>query len=157
MEAAGVSEWNQAPLPRDQILLFRETLGGRIPRDHTVRLLCENIDALDFIWLVQGRTVDHSTFCGFRTRFKRKLKDIFRQISRVAIHIGLVSLNQAALDGTRVKANSRAHATAAAKTEAGEQAYARRAHLVETPNAVIKQVLGLRQFLFRGLENVRTE
>jgi hypothetical protein len=43
------------------------------------------------------------------------------------------------------------------KTESGKKAYARRAHLAETPNAVIKQVMGLRQFLLRGLDKVRTE
>jgi len=43
------------------------------------------------------------------------------------------------------------------RTESGKKAYARRAHLAETPNAVIKQVMGLRQFLLRGLDKVRTE
>jgi len=165
MEACGMSGWNQAPLPRDQILLFCETLGDRIPQDHSVRLFAEILDsidwsswerhyvlvagqppihpkimagailyglthglrssrrlewacanALDFMWLVEGRTIDHSTFCDFRTKFKRELKDLFQQIGRVAIHLGLISLNQVALDGTRVKANSSPHATASAKT-----------------------------------------
>ena len=43
------------------------------------------------------------------------------------------------------------------KTESGKKTYARRAHLAETPNAFIKEVLGLRQFLLRGLDKVRTE
>jgi transposase len=43
------------------------------------------------------------------------------------------------------------------KTDKGKLTYARRAHLAETPNAVIKQVMGLRQFLHRGLEKVKTE
>ena len=43
------------------------------------------------------------------------------------------------------------------KTECGKTSYARRAHLAETPNAVIKQTMGLRQFLLRGLDKVRTE
>lgn len=160
-----MSGWSEAPLPRDQILLFRETLGDRIPPDHSVRLLWEILErldwsgwerhyvlvagqppihpkvlagailyglthgirssrrlewvcghAVDFMWLVEGRTIDHSTFCGFRTKFKRELKDLFRQIGRVALHLGLVSLNQVALDGTRVKANSSRSATASAKT-----------------------------------------
>lgn len=160
-----MSGWNQAPLPRDQILLFRETLGDRIPQDHSVRLFAEILDgidwgsweqhyvlvagqppihpkvvagailygltqglrssrrlewacgnAVDFMWLVEGRTIDHSTFCNFRTKFKRELKDLFRQIGRLAMHLGLLSLNQVALDGTRVKANSSPHATASAKT-----------------------------------------
>ena len=160
-----MSGWNQAPWPRDQILLFCETLGDRIPDDHSVRLFAEILDqfdwsswerhyvlvagqppihpkimaggllyglthgirssrrlewacgnAVDFMWLVEGRTIDHSTFCDFRTRFQRELKDLFRQIGRVAMHMGLIRLNQVALDGTRVKANSSRHATASATT-----------------------------------------
>jgi len=72
--------------------------------------------ALDFLWLVEGRPIDHATFCGFRTRFEKELKDLFRQIGRLALAMGLVRLNQVALDGTRVRANSSRHATASAKT-----------------------------------------
>ena len=43
------------------------------------------------------------------------------------------------------------------KTESGRKAYARREPLAETPNGFIKQVIGLRQFLLRGLDKVRTE
>jgi len=160
-----MSGWNQAPLPRDQILLFRETLGDRIPENHSARLLAEILDeldwsawerhyvlvagqppihpkimagvilyglshgirssrrlewacrhAIDFMWMTEGRCVDHSTFCDFRTKFKRELKDLFRQIGRLAMRMGLMRLNQIALDGTRVRANSSPHATASAKT-----------------------------------------
>jgi len=55
---------------------------------------------------IQGRTIDHSTFGDFRTKFKRDLKDLFRQIGRVVMQLGLISLNQVALDGTRVRADS---------------------------------------------------
>jgi hypothetical protein len=51
----------------------------------------------------------------------------------------------------------RTAAAARMNTPRGRAAYARRAHLAETPNAVIKQVMGLRQFLHRGLEKVRME
>ncbi len=162
-----MSGWNQAPLPRDQILLFPETLGDRIPQDHSVRLFAEILDtldwsswerhyvlvagqppihpkimagvilyglthgmrssrrlewactnAVDFMWLVEGRTIDHSTLCDFRTKFKRELEDLFRQIGRVAMHLGLISLNQVALDETRVKANSSPHSTASGRPPA---------------------------------------
>jgi transposase len=165
MEALIMSGWNQAPLPRDQILLFGETLGDRVPADHSVRLMVEILDgmdwsdwerhyvlvagqppihpkvmagailyglthgirssrrlewacghAVDFIWLVEGRTIDHATFCGFRTRFKKELQELFRQTVRLAMSLGLVSLNQVALDGTRVKANSSRSATASSAT-----------------------------------------
>lgn len=51
----------------------------------------------------------------------------------------------------------RTAAAARMNTPQGRAAYARRAHLAETPNAVLKQVMGLRPFLPRGLEKVRTE
>jgi transposase len=43
------------------------------------------------------------------------------------------------------------------QTAAGRAIYARRMHGAETPFAHIKGVMGVRQFLLRGLENVRTE
>ena len=48
-------------------------------------------------------------------------------------------------------------AAARMASESGEQKYRRRMWMAETPFAVIKQVLGVRQFLLRGRENVQTE
>ena len=73
-------------------------------------------NALDYIWLAEGHTLDHSTICGFRTKFAQELKDLFRQLGRLAMTMGLVRLNQVALDGTRIRANSSRHATATART-----------------------------------------
>jgi len=75
---------------------------------------CAN--ALDFLWLVHGRHIDHATFCNFRKRFGKELKDLFRQVAHLAMRMGLIRLNQVALDGTKVKANSSRHATAKAST-----------------------------------------
>ncbi|OHB54167.1 MAG: hypothetical protein A2Y12_16965 [Planctomycetes bacterium GWF2_42_9] len=66
---------------------------------------CKN--AVDFIWLVEGRQIDHSTFCNFRNRFKKELKNIFRQLGQVAMAMGMVNLNQIAFDGTKIRASSR--------------------------------------------------
>ena len=73
-------------------------------------------NAKDFLWLAEGPTIDHSTLCGFRTRFRREIKALFRQTAEVAMRMGMVRLNQVALDGTKVKANSSRHATATAET-----------------------------------------
>ena len=73
----------------------------------------------DFLWLVEGRSIDHDTFCKFRTRFKEPLKKLFKQIGRLAMQLGLIQLVEVAFDGTRVKANaSRFHTWTAAKVEA---------------------------------------
>jgi transposase len=61
---------------------------------------------LDFIWLTEGRRIDYSTLCQFRKEFREPLKDLFRQVCRIAMTMGLVRLNEVALDGTRVKANN---------------------------------------------------
>jgi len=71
---------------------------------------------LDFMWLAEGRRIDHTTLSKFRVRFKEPLKDLFRQIGRIAIGLGLITLGEVAFDGTRVKANNSRYNTRTAKT-----------------------------------------
>ena len=42
-------------------------------------------------------------------------------------------------------------------TAAGRQVYRQRSSIAETPFAILKAIMGLRQFLLRGLEKVKTE
>jgi len=70
----------------------------------------------DFIWLVEGLHIDHTTFATFRTKFRQPLKDLFRQIGRIAITLGLIRLGVVGFDGTRVKANNSRYKTRTAKT-----------------------------------------
>ena len=70
---------------------------------------------LDFLWLLEGRQIDHTTFCRFRTGFSDQLKDVFKQIGRVAMSLGLIRLLEVGFDGTRVKANNSRYATRTAK------------------------------------------
>lgn len=73
---------------------------------------------MDFMWLVEGRRIDHTTFAKFRTRFGKKVKQLFRELGRVALTLGLIRLGEVAFDGTRVKAyNSRFHTRTAATLE----------------------------------------
>ena len=71
---------------------------------------------LDFMWLVEGRVIDHTTFSKFRTKFKKPLKSLFRQIGEIAMTLGLITLGEVAFDGTRVKANNSRYHTRTAKT-----------------------------------------
>ena len=71
---------------------------------------------IDFMWLAEGRTIDHSTICGFRTKFRRELKQLFKQVFTIAIKAGLANIETVALDATHVKANSSRHNTATAET-----------------------------------------
>jgi transposase len=157
--------WAEAPLGREQMVLFAPTLDGMIAEDDPVRLvdevlrrldwsaweasyerklgqppihprivaagllygLCRGIRStrkleeaccyrVDFMWLVETRRIDYSTFAKFRTRFGPQLKDTFRQVCRVALNLGLVRLGEVAFDGTRVKANNSRYNTRTAKS-----------------------------------------
>lgn len=70
----------------------------------------------DFVWLVEGRHIDHSKFAKFRTQFQQPLKDLFRQIGHIAMSLGLIRLGVVGFDGTRVKANNSRFKTGTAKT-----------------------------------------
>jgi transposase len=61
---------------------------------------------VDFLWLTEGRTIDHTTICKFRTRFKKQLKALFRGLGRLAMTMGLIRLGEVTFDGTRAKANN---------------------------------------------------
>ena len=79
-------------------------LQRRVRSSRVLEYLIEH--AIDFKWLVEGRSIDHSTICDFRTEFKAELKDLFRQLARIAITMGWLRLEEVALDGTRVQANN---------------------------------------------------
>ena len=70
----------------------------------------------DFMWLVQCQRFDHTTISKFRIRFRDPLKDLFRQIGRIAMNLGLIRLGEVAFDGTRVKANNSRYKTRTAAT-----------------------------------------
>lgn len=74
---------------------------------------------IDFIWLVQGRSIDHSTLSVFRSKHRSQLKGLYRQINRLALALGLSRLAELAVDGTRVLAsNNRGKTLTAGKIEA---------------------------------------
>ena len=62
-------------------ILYGLTLGIRSSR----KLEDGCINRVDFIWLMEGRRPDHSTFCKFRTQFGPQLKTLFQKIGRIGI------------------------------------------------------------------------
>jgi len=63
---------------------------------------------LDFIWFLEGMTIDHSTFAGFRTRFCDQLRSLLRDLNRLAREHSKKKSCEVTLstDGTRLRANS---------------------------------------------------
>ena len=94
------------------VILHGLSLGIRSSRK--LEYACRNFN--DFIWLAEGRKIDHSTLCGFRTRFASELKGLFVQVGHLAMAMGAARLGNMALDGTRIRANSSRHHTATAAT-----------------------------------------
>jgi transposase len=84
------------------VILYGLSRGVRSSR-HLEYLVGHNVD---FMWLVEGREIDHSTICDFRTKFRKALKDLFRRICRLALTMGVARLGEVSLDGTRIKANN---------------------------------------------------
>jgi transposase len=93
-------------------ILYGLTRGIRSSRRLEYQCSCN----VEFMWLVEGRQIDHSTIAKFRTRFAKPLKGLFRQVCQVAMSIGLIRLGEVAFDGTRVRANNGRYETLTAKT-----------------------------------------
>ena len=66
---------------------------------------------LDFRWLVEGRSIDHTTLSEFRRKHPRELKQLFVQVVQVARDMGVASLTRLGFDGTRIRANNRRSGT----------------------------------------------
>lgn len=152
--------WAEAPEQRQQMVLFAQRLDDVLPEGHTVRLLDEILQRLDwstweaqydsrlgqpaihprvlsgvliyglltrirssrgledalpmrvdFRWLAEGRTIDHTTLSEFRRKHQAELADLFVQICLLARDLGLLTLQRLGFDGTRVRANNRRSGT----------------------------------------------
>ena len=66
---------------------------------------------LDFLWLAEGRSIDHTTICKFRRKHKKALENLFIQIGLLAHQLDCLSLETLAFDGTRMRANNGRHKT----------------------------------------------
>lgn len=83
-------------------------LYGLLVRIRSSRALEEALQVrLDFRWLVEGRSIDHSTISEFRRKHAEPLKALFVQIAMVAREMGCLSLESLAFDGTRMRSNNR--------------------------------------------------
>lgn len=94
------------------VILYGLSIGIRASR----KLEDACLNRMDFVWLTEGRVIDHSTLSKFRVRFETELKQLFRQVGRVAIGMGLANLNQVALDGTVKRASNSRYAVARRST-----------------------------------------
>ena len=113
---------------------------------------------LDFRWLAEGRSIDHSTICRFRQSHSDRLKDLFVQITLVAKHAGLLSLVELAVDGTKIRASN--HRSAKFKVEElaswKEQLELRFDELNEQAEQLDREQVAERSKLDKQLENTQS-
>ena len=96
----------QPPIPPRVIASI--ILYGNLTRIRSSRKLEEALQVrLDFRWLVEGRSIDHTTISNFRRSNADSLCDTFVQMGMLARQLGWMTLEVLAFDGTRVRANNR--------------------------------------------------
>lgn len=93
-------------------VLAAAILYGLLKRIGTSRALEEAIEVRsDFRWLVQGRSIDHTTLSKFRQKNAEALKHLFVQVVLIARQMGHVPLASLGFDGTRLRADNRRSGT----------------------------------------------
>jgi len=96
----------QPPIPPK--VIAGVILYGNLTRIRSSRRLEEALQMrLDFRWLVEGRTIDHTTISNFRRSHTDALCGLFVQIGVLARELGWMTLDVLAFDGTRLRANNR--------------------------------------------------
>jgi transposase len=71
---------------------------------------------LDFIWLLEGFTPDHSTFAEFRTRHAEAIKELQVHFARALVNRREKALLHLIIDGTRLRADSNRQGARTAQT-----------------------------------------
>jgi transposase len=112
------SEWEAAyhgrlgQPPIHPSVLAKVLLYGLMTRLRASRALEEALQVrIDFQWLAQGRSIDHTTLSEFRRKHTTALKSLFVQVGLVAKELGMLQLERMAFDGTRTRANNRRSGT----------------------------------------------
>ena len=90
-----------------KVLLF--ALTRRIRSSRTIEYNVNH--SIDFMWLVSGRAIDHTTISEFRRKHHQQIKGIHRQMIRTAVEMGLARLSELCIDGTRILADANRYKT----------------------------------------------
>jgi transposase len=90
-----------------KVLLF--AMIRRIRRSRQMEYALKH--SIDFMWLASGRSIDHSTLSEFRRQHTAELRDLFKQMVKLAIDLKIANLSELCIDGTRVLADANRYKT----------------------------------------------
>ena len=100
-EGGGTSSYHPA-------MLLKLVVYGYLRNVYSSRKLEESVrENIHFMWLSGGACPDHNTLARFRSqRLKEGIRDVFRQVVELLVAQGLVSLEEAYLDGTKFESSA---------------------------------------------------
>ena len=71
------------------------------------RKITRELESNIFYWYLSGKQKpDFRTICLFRSRHADELKEVFREIVRLCLNLGIAKMLTATIDGTKIKANA---------------------------------------------------
>ncbi|MFA6548301.1 MAG: IS1182 family transposase [Candidatus Margulisiibacteriota bacterium] len=74
---------------------------------YSSRKIAQELESNIFYWYLSGRQKpDFRTTCLFRSRHANELKDVFQEVVRLCLKLGVAKLLTVAIDGTKIKANA---------------------------------------------------
>ena len=85
-----------------KLLLFGYSQGIRSAREISRRLERD----LHFMWLAHEQRIDHQRLSEFRRSFADQLRELFVQTVRLALEMGMTTLELVAIDGSKIAANA---------------------------------------------------
>lgn len=101
-------------------ILAKVLLFALIRRIRSSRQIEYNLKhSIDFIWLASGREIDHTTLSEFRRKHPTQLKDLYKNLIKLAVELGVARLSELCIDGSRVLADASRFNTLTAEKTAG--------------------------------------
>ena len=97
-----------------KLLLFGQCVSVRSAREISRRIERDN----HFMWLAHEVVVDHETLSEFRRDHSKQLRQLFKQVARIGVELGLARMEHVSLDGTKLAAHTGRQAHDQASLEA---------------------------------------
>lgn len=71
------------------------------------RKIAQELESNIFFWYLSGKQKPNfRTICLFRAKHAEELKEVFREMIRLCLNLGIVKILTATIDGTKIKANA---------------------------------------------------
>lgn len=97
-------EGNTAYHPR---MMMKVLLYSYAKGIYSSRKMTQELESNIFFWYLSGKQKPNfRTICLFRARHAEELKEVFREMIRLCLNLGIVKILTATLDGTKIKANA---------------------------------------------------